>query len=195
MNLSSESRAGPQEAIREHLRLYSPRLHHIIPDLTTLQFLKRRSVPTHQVHYVTFQDITGQHWYFICFLSLHKVGRRANSWFVQCMSGGQKREPDEPTERHAFPWVQLKGVSLLQPLLKEFYIYGEVIDKGFHITRIRLLSPNGLILEDTAQDDLVFFWSERQAVYPLQFELYTAFGELAYHQTEYHPFSNSPTIL
>jgi hypothetical protein len=67
--------------------------------------------------------------------------------------------------------------------LKPFYVYGEVVDHDFDITRVRLISPNGVTLEDRVLDGLVLFASDQPIFTPLQAELYNRAGELVSSQT------------
>jgi len=64
-----------------------------------------------------------------------------------------------------------------------FYAYGEVVDHGFDIVRVRLISPNGVVLEDRVQDGLVLFFSDQPVFTPLQAELYNRTGQLVSSQT------------
>jgi hypothetical protein len=57
-----------------------------------------------------------------------------------------------------------------------------VVDHGFDITRVRLISPNGVVLEDRVQDGLVLFVSDQPIFTPLQAELYNRAGELVSSQ-------------
>src|SRR5215469_12418908 len=95
-----------------------------------------------------------------------------------------------PEGRHGkAAWKQLEALQQL-PLeppdpaealwnaLNPFYVYGEVVDHGFDITRVRLISPNGVALEDTVQDGLVLLVSDQPIFTPLQAELYNRAGDL-----------------
>jgi len=53
-----------------------------------------------------------------------------------------------------------------------FYAYGEVVDNGFDIVDVHLISPNGVVLKDRVQDGLVLFVSDQPVFTPLQAELY-----------------------
>jgi hypothetical protein len=91
-------------------------------------------------------------------------------------------------------WKQLEALQKLpveQPdpaealwnALNPFYAYGEVVDHGFDIVQVRLISPNGVVLEDTVQDGLVLFFSDQPIFMPLQAELYNRAGHLVSSQT------------
>lgn len=173
----------PEEAILQYL--YSPAslIHRPEPDRATVRFLKARQVQTHQVRYAAFQDITGQQWYATFFLTQQEDG----SWRVDSVSSGRRPAQFEPPELRDCPWIRLKGLSLLN-VPNEFYMYGEVIDKGFGIVRVRLLDSNGLIVEDTVQNGIVFFWSEQRAALPLQLELYNSSDTIISRQSIVPPF-------
>ncbi|MFL5691503.1 MAG: hypothetical protein ACJ795_06830 [Ktedonobacteraceae bacterium] len=174
----------PEEAILQYL--YSPAslIHRPEPDRATVRFLKARQVQTHQVRYATFQDITGQHWFSTFFLTQQEDG----SWRVDSESSGRRPPQFEPPELRDCPWIRIKGLSLFMNVPNEFYMYGEVIDKGFGIVRVRLLDANGLILEDTVQNGIVFFWSEQRAALPFQLELYNGSDTIISRQSLFPPF-------
>lgn len=174
----------PKETILQYL--YSPTSRILRPesDQATVRFLKARQVQTYQVHYVTFQDITGQQWFSTFFLRQWKDG----SWRFDGESSGRRPAQFEPPELRDCPWFRIKGLSLFMNVPNEFYVYGEVIDKGFGIVRVRLLDSNGLILEDTVQDGIVFFWSEQRAALPFQLELYNSSDTIISRQSLVPPF-------
>lgn len=49
---------------------------------------------------------------------------------------------------------------------------GRVLDNGLNVVRVRLLSANGITLEDMVQDGLVLFVSDRWVQRPVHMELY-----------------------
>ncbi len=55
---------------------------------------------------------------------------------------------------------------------------GRVLDNGLDVVRVRLISENGIVLEDTVQDGLVLFLSDQWVERPLQVELYDRSGKL-----------------
>jgi hypothetical protein len=98
-------------------------------------------------------------------------GRRGKAAWKQLEAFQQlPLEPPDPAEA-------------LWNALNPFYVYGEVVDHGFDITRVRLISPNGVVLEDRVQDGLVLFVSDQPIFTPLQAELYNGAGELVSSQT------------
>jgi hypothetical protein len=279
MSLFDFPKPDPQEAILEHLRMYASRGRPCIPDLATVQWLKSRRLPIHQLHYVTFRDTNGQRWNYRFLLALasqdawyvihgggnlhtdhHRSAASSTSsdrpWLQQGGGGThlgppatvpayqkalievwniveslrttqqeqqeaqallevlQERLAVVPGEaRGAEAWKVLQALELLprdtrgkaawkklealqqlpveQPdpaealwnAFNPFYAYGEVVDHGFDIVRVRLISPNGLMLEDTVQDGLVLFVSDQPIFTPLQAELYNRTGQLVSSQT------------
>ncbi len=77
------------------------------------------------------------------------------------------------------------------PRQYEFVAHGEILDNGFDVTRVRLISKDGQVFEDTVQDSLVLFAAtQEQAIQlPMQAELYNAKGELVWRETalDNHP--------
>lgn len=189
MNPSNTRTFDPKEAIVQHMHMVASITHRCEPDNATIQFLKARVVPTHQVHYVLFQDTTGQPWYFNYLLSHRKDG----SWYVKNAGGSREQDQFEPLEMRDCPWFRINGLSILEHISDEFYMYGEVLDKGFDIARVRLLGANGPVLEDTVQDGLVFFWSDQKVVLPIQLELYNCSNEVVSRQSLAPPFLPSAT--
>ncbi len=144
-------------------------------DMTTIQFLKARCVPLYQVHSVSVQETTGQRWRFT-FLLTQKEG----VWCVKTSGGGPEGVFNEPQELHDCPWVRLETLSMGN----EFYAFGEVLDKGYQIARVRLLDQGELVLEDTVQNGIVLFVSEQPpTVPPIQLELYNTSNTIVSRQT------------
>jgi hypothetical protein len=73
----------------------------------------------------------------------------------------------------------------------ELTAYGEIIDNGFGVTRVRLLSEDGQSFEDTVQGGLVLFAivQDHEVKQPMQAELYNKDGELVWRETvlDYRP--------
>ncbi|SRR6266566_5803630 len=170
-----------KEVIRNGLEFSASQWRFTQFDMATIQFLKARCVPLYQVHYVSVQETTGQRWHFT-FLLTQKEGL----WCVKTSGGGPEGVLNEPQGLHDCPWVRLETLSMAN----EFYAFGEVLDKSYHIARVRLLEPGGLVLEDTVQDGFVLFYSEQPpTVPPIQLELYNNSGILISRQTQTHkPF-------
>lgn len=94
--------------------------------------------------------------------------------FLQRMPGQQETQGEQPNP--FYPFVA----------------YGEVVDRGFDICRVRLVDPHGLILEDTVESGLVLFVSPQRVLRPLQAELYNRSGKLISQQTVLNPFPVLP---
>jgi hypothetical protein len=147
-------------------------------DLTTIRFLKVRCEPNYQVHYVAVQDIIGQRWNFSILLAL---AQRERLWYVKTLGGSFEETLNEPPELRDSPWIRLEMLFMSD----EFYAFGEVFDKGYHIERVRLLEQGKLVLEDTVQDGIVLFYSDHvPTIPPIQLELYNTSGILVSRQTE-----------
>ena len=129
---------------------------------TTIHFLQQRSLPHCQIHAVTFDNEEGQqHW--LCVVRQDEQDR----WFFQ--SGGPLGEAIDSSTRNS-PWVNLAAGNNKNT----FWAGGSVITHGLDIKRVHLISPNGEILEDTVQGNLVLFLSSQTFQWPLQVELYDA---------------------
>src|SRR5260370_35861046 len=70
----------PQEAILNTIRYCSVRSRPYVADLATIQFLKARIIPEHQMHCVTFLDTAGKRWNVNYFLKLFPAD---GSWSVR----------------------------------------------------------------------------------------------------------------
>jgi hypothetical protein len=179
MNALGPKTFDPKEAIENRLRFYASRARPCVPNMATLRFLKARVLPAHQLHPVTFEDTAGQLWYSTFFLSQREDG----SWYVKTAGGSGDHEQVAPSAIQDRPWVHLGGGQQTRlpgrgSLSYEFLAGGEVMDQGFDIVRVRLLGPNGHVLEDTVQDGLVLFWSDQYIGMPLQAELSNRAGEV-----------------
>jgi hypothetical protein len=181
MKAMNPATSDPKEAIFNRLSLYGSRSYPCVPNVTTVLFLAEWLHPKYQVHRVTFQDRTGQPWYFTCVLKLREDGL----WKMKGAAGGY--ELSEPPSLQDWPCIRLSGGwtgsgQTRTPGRKmptsDFFAYGQVFDENLDIARVCLVSPNGMILEDTVKDSHVFFWTDQAIVLPLQAELYTRSNEL-----------------
>ena len=130
-------------------------------DPPTIQLLRERSIPGHQLYAVTFRDVVGQPHSGHCVIEQDKAG----DWRV---SGGSWSKSTQLPER-AYPWISLSGGGGFG---HAFYACGNVHAQGRTITRVRLVSKNGVELEDTVEDGLVLFLTDQAIVLPVQVELY-----------------------
>ncbi len=186
MNTFNPKVFDPKEAILHRMRYYASRSSFpMVPNLATIQFLKARTHPMHQMHYVKCEDTRGQPCFYICFLNQNEDG----SWSVQTTLGGYESERVQSPALQGLPWIDLRGGQRSQlggqsqGALHEFYAGGEIIDNGPGIVRVRLIGPSGHVLEDTVQDGLVLFWEDQYIGLPLTAELYNQANELVSSQT------------
>ncbi len=185
MNTFNPKVFDPKEAILHRMRYYASRSSFpMAPNLATIQFLRARTHPMHQMHYVKCEDTMGQPCFYICFLNQNEDG----SWSVQTTLGGYESERVQSPALQGLPWIDLRGGQRSRPggqgqgALHEFYAGGEIIDNGLGIVRVRLIEPSGHVLEDTVQDGLVLFWEDQYIGLPLTAELYNQANELVSSQ-------------
>ncbi len=132
----------------------------------TILFLQERSLPDLQLHAVTFENEDGQQEYYIWCVRQDMPGHWRSA-------GGANFHPTENISRGR-PWVNLAGGWNRDFL----WAGGCVLDNGHDVVRVRLISENGIVLEDTVQDGLALFLSNRWVERPLQVELYDRSGKL-----------------
>lgn len=99
----------PREVILQHLRMHASwgRLWYI-PDLATVQWLKSRHFPTHQLHYITFRDTNGQRWSYVFLLALTSQ----DGWLILHGAGGRHTDRGHsaaPSTSSDRPWLHLGG--------------------------------------------------------------------------------------
>ncbi len=133
-------------------------------NVATVRFLKERTIPGHQVHAVTFEDETGQHYYSDFYLGQDTAG----TWHVS--GGGWTREILVRSQ----PWINLGGGGDEN----NFSSAGYVSDHGLGVTLVRLISSNGVVLEDTVENGIVLFVTNQNVEMPVQVELYDATNNL-----------------
>src|SRR5260370_15368646 len=181
MNTFNTKGLEQREAILQRMRYYGSRSSFpMASNLATIQFLRARTHPMHQMHYVKCEDTMGQPCFYICFLNQNEDG----SWSVQTTLGGYESERVQSSALQGLPWIDLRGGQRSRPggqgqgALHEFYAGGEIIDNGLGIVRVRLIEPSGHVLEDTVQDGLVLFWEDQYIGLPLTADLYNQPNEL-----------------
>lgn len=88
------------------------------------------------------------------------------------------------------PWVRLSGGIGKDPLparypFRPWGLWGscEVIDHGFDVTGVRLVSSDGLVFEDQVEHGLVLFLAEQPVQRPVEARLYNSSGQLVGTQT------------
>jgi hypothetical protein len=129
----------------------------------TIRFVKERRLPRRQLHYVTFENTQGKQQHFTC----HVIEDSDGTWKVWG-GWGAGRGPKSTSPR-----VNLGGGDG-----EHFHAGGLVQHNGHAIVRVRLLSANGVLLEDSVDDDIVLFLDDRWIDAPLQAQLYNRQGML-----------------
>jgi hypothetical protein len=139
---------------------------------TTIRFFQERKLPHLQVHEVTFENETGKVEHWLCFMRQDGQGH----W--RLAGGGNVAEVGHSPKR-SHPYANLAGGGGEGG----FWAGGRVISNGLDMVRVRLISKNGNVLEDTVQDGLVLFVSDQNVQMPIKVELYDRSGKLvATHQ-------------
>jgi len=155
-----------------------------IVDLATLHFLREKNRPGWRFYELTFQEIDGEQHRTIFILRQNEDG----SW--HCRSSSSRSD----MQNH---WSNIVAPVHDHPLLflgvqagdngRQYFLhaYGDVIDNGFHVERVRLVTTAGQVFEDRVEDGLVFFACEQKQPIPLpmQAELYNSEGKLVWRQT------------
>lgn len=139
----------------------------------TIQFLKRSTLPHQQVHALSFEDEAGQGWDYFCEIAQNEQGY----WQLLASASivwGSMRRPS-----HTFPWVHLVGGSGENGL----WIGGYVTDTALDAQRVRVITRDGLTLEDTVQNRLILFQITQQVEIPVQVEVYANTDRLIGQQT------------
>lgn len=147
--------------------LSAPNASGVKADPSTIQFRGERSIPDHRLYVVTFRDEAGLPYDGHCVIEQDKKG----NWRVW----GGSWSKSAPSPERAYPWVNLGGGGGYG---HAFYACGTVSAHGLAITRVRLISKNGVELEDTVRDGLVLFLTDQYVVLPVQVELYDHSGTL-----------------
>ena len=96
------------------------------------------------------------------------IQNRAGDW---CYSGGASTSLGG---KSTHPRINLGGGGW--PF--QFHAGGYVVNNGYDITHVHLLSRNGTICEDEVDNDIVLFFTDEQVEIPLLAELYDREGNL-----------------
>jgi hypothetical protein len=121
----------------------------------TIRFLQERTLPDLRLHAVTFENEDGrQDWWFCCVRQYLPGHWRS--------AGGANFHPAKNISRE-HPWINLAGGWNRDFL----WAGGRVLDNGLDVVRVRLISENGIVLEDTVQDGLALFLSNQWVERPL----------------------------
>jgi hypothetical protein len=166
----------PKQAVIEYLT--NPPAEHrplllrqgFVAQAGTIQFLKESSIPHHRVYLVQYENTAGEQRRGIYFISQDEAGSWEKSLNIL---GPVTHQPTAKEMDTSQPWVDLNTT-----VSKPFWSGGRVIDHGFDVTRVRLLSRNGLTLEDQVEDGYVLFLSDLNMQAPIEAELYDRSGRL-----------------
>lgn len=154
-------------------------------DLTTVQFLREKNRPGWRLYEITFQEIDGEQHRVIFVLWQNEDG----SWHCQSCSSSSDMQNQwskifAPVRDHPLMFLSVSTHDMAdhRHLLQA---YGDVIDNGFHVERVRLVTNAGQVFEDTVEGGFVFFVCEQKQPIqlPVQAELYNNEGELVWRQT------------
>lgn len=157
-------------------------------DMTTVRFHREKAIPGWQLYYVNFEEFDGHKHNNIALLKQDKNG----SWRFRSFgsAGGDAHEivAQLGIKVHDHPLLFLSGGGTSTSKdIKEYELtaHGEVLDNGFGVTRVRLLSADGQSSEDTVQDGLVLFAivQDHEVKRPIQAELYNKNGELVWRES------------
>ncbi len=157
----------------------------------TIQFHKERSLPHRQVHAVTFENAEGLQWLFICFMLQDVQGQ----WRLEAAGGGGggSSEGGSVKESSHGPKRGRASANLAGGGWEDhFWAGGYVYENGLPVTKVRLTSKNGVVLEDTVQDDLVLFVTDQKIQAPMDVELYSLSGELVGKHSKFEHHAAQP---
>jgi hypothetical protein len=147
----------------------APREGDVRVDTATFHSLKERTIPGHGLHMVAFRDEVGQQYHGHFFLDQDATG----AWRVRGASWNEGIVGTRTPTRDQ-PWVSVFGGGDE----RTFYAGGNVVDHNRDVMRVRLISPNGVVLEDTVENGLVLFLTDQYVEMPLKVELYNRSGEI-----------------
>lgn len=177
-----------QSQEQEHIVL---RNENADPGATVVHFLQKRCLPDYQAHFVAAEGEGGQLAYF-----LYCVRRNSqNHW--ESIGGGQVSRTTAPTilgfgtedtcniggtEIHKVKTMPEKSplrVKLSSLRGKDgFWAGASFLDPSLDVERVRLIFQEGIVLEDTVQDDLVLFITEEKVTRPSHAEFYDRSGNM-----------------
>ena len=141
----------PHAALLEHVA--TPAFYGA--QLDSVHILKQRALPGRQLYGVAFRDAQGRDLF--------------------CAGGGLGGSPRWETPRANLGGSPGGGTS-------GAYFGGFVeSDPAGEVTRVRLVSADGVILEDTVEEGMILFLADRPVDLPLSAELYDQAGRLVAH--------------
>lgn len=156
-----------------------------------VHFLQKRCLPDSQAHFVATEGEGGQLAYFLWCV------RRTPQNHWESIGGGQVPRTTTPTilrvdtadrcniegtEIHKVKTMPVKSplrVNLSSLRGKDgFWAGASFLDPSLDAERVRLIFQEGIVLEDTVQDDLVLFITEEKVTRPSSAEFYDRSGNM-----------------
>ncbi|QBD79226.1 hypothetical protein EPA93_25885 [Ktedonosporobacter rubrisoli] len=168
------SQQDPKKAIIENLSkasYLSPgdqkilRQHGLLAQAESIHFLKSLYLPPYGLYAVSYKNDAGQQRGGICLVRQDEQGE----WQVRSVvHDNEKRQITQEEMQASQPWVLLSGAVGEKP----FWAGGSVIDHGFGVTHVLLRGSNGVLLEDSVEENLVLFLADKQMETPIEALLY-----------------------
>ncbi len=160
----------------------------------TIRFLKERSIPHHHLYAVSYETETGQQHTGIYFATRREKEHISGATSFLLEIDGQ------PSLRRAWdsdkPWLNMVGGFGWEDSSWGLWAGGKVIDRSSNITRVRLISADGKVVEDSVEDGVVLFLTGEQMKGPVEAELYNSAGELVSKRVVLHSLRSQtgPTV-
>jgi len=169
--LTTGNKRGPLHPPPDTVLLTERSRSKLIARPDTIHFDKARQTTARQLHAVTFENVAGERMRLYCC-----VRGAGGGWLFDGGAGGSA--DGEPQRSQA--WVNLCGGGWPH----RFYAAGRVLGDGGATTLVRLYTANGVVLEDSVDDErIVLFLSDEDVQIPLDVELWDGAGRLvARHQ-------------
>ncbi|GCE10762.1 hypothetical protein [Tengunoibacter tsumagoiensis] len=143
-------------------------------ELDSVQFLRERLAPGYCLELIEYAYQDGGKRQDSVLLTQDAQGR------LNVLSGGAQHVDEVPiifnrANRQDTPFLRLGWQTWPNG---PFCARGAVIEKGFEVTRVRLIDANGSHLESDVQNHLVLFLSEQVLTPPFTIEFYNRAGEI-----------------
>lgn len=134
----------------------------------SIQFLKQHTLPHSHLYAVMYEDEAGLLWTSFSYLNQDERGY----WYEigsSCRTAGEQWRPTKSA-----PWIHLSGGNGNG----SFWAGGYITENAPDAHLVRLICPNGPILEDTVEHGIVLFQNKPHVELPIQVEVYTRSREL-----------------
>ena len=170
----------PKDAIIASL---STSKHGLTAKLETIRFIKERTLPHRQLHFITFEDEEGMPMHFIFHVDEVNNGK----WRINGGYGGSVgRGPKLPSPRAYIGGIsdstdQFHGggyVGYDEYTTDQLHSNSHVAYNEYTLARVQLVSANSIVLEDTVEHGVVLFLDDRFIQFPLEARLYDTQGVL-----------------